>query len=420
MKKYFTLTKSIDWKNIITSVKPEIYSLLDSNNGSFVFAWNNETELIQVKFDSYKLKLFESKNKTKYIFGYVGYDAKNSYYKFNKSNKSNKGNYNNLPESILFIPEHTIINKNGHYLYYGLEENVNTLLKFENLNSHIHKKTKVLPQIYCATEKVKYLKNVNSIKKLIQNGDIYELNYCINFHNSNCELDIINTFLNLKEKTKAPFSGIFKYHESHIVSASPERFFNKHGNNLMSQPIKGTAARGNNAAKDELIKSNLKNDTKELAENIMIVDLVRNDFSRFSNKNSVKVTELCELYSFKNVHQLISTVESKIDHKVTFQDILNNTFPMGSMTGAPKLNAIQFIDKYEDFSRNCYSGSLGFISPSNNMDFNVVIRSIIYNSNSKKISIGVGGAITNKSVPLKEYIECILKLNSIRDSIRIH
>jgi para-aminobenzoate synthetase component 1 len=187
----------------------------------------------------------------------------------------------------------------------------------------------------------------------------------------------------------------------------------KTGTRLLSQPIKGTAPRGENAPLDEALKEQLKNDPKERSENIMIVDLVRNDLSRIAKKGSVEVTELCGIHTFETVHQMISTIECEVDEQVQFSAILNASFPMGSMTGAPKVEAMKIIDETEDFKRGLYSGSIGYISPSGDFDFNVVIRSLIYNREKKYLSCAVGGAITILSDPEKEFEECQTKIEKI-------
>jgi para-aminobenzoate synthetase component 1 len=169
--------------------------------------------------------------------------------------------------------------------------------------------------------------------------------------------------------------------------------------------------------KDEALKKELKNNPKEIAENVMIVDLVRNDLSRFPRIKSVKTIELCKLYSFDTVHQLISTIKAELKHNVSLYKVTKNLFPMGSMTGAPKISACQIIDEVENFKRGIYSGTVGFISPNNNHDFNVVIRSILFNSNNKTVSVSVGGAITIQSIPEAEFDECLLKLKAINQSI---
>ncbi len=201
------------------------------------------------------------------------------------------------------------------------------------------------------------------------------------------------------------------------MSASPERFYRKNKTTIISQPIKGTAPRGKNKLEDDKIISALKNNQKEIAENVMIVDLVRNDLSKFKNVKSVNTPELCKVYSFNTVHQLISTVEAKLTDDVMVNEVVENLFPMGSMTGAPKVSACQIIDEVENFKRGIYSGTVGYISPNKNHDFNVVIRSVLYNSNNKTVSVSVGGAITIQSKAEAEYDECLLKLKAISQSI---
>ena len=202
---------------------------------------------------------------------------------------------------------------------------------------------------------------------------------------------------------------MFKFNELSLVSSSPERYLKKKHNRLISQPIKGTERRDKDSKVDKNLMINLGLNKKERSENIMIVDLVRNDMSRFSKPGSVVVKELCEVYPFKQVHQMISTIESEIDQNLNFGKIISSTFPMGSMTGAPKIKAMKIIDDFEVTKRGLYSGAVGFIDPEKNFDFNVVIRSLIYNSKLDYLSFHVGSAITAKSTPIDEYNECCLK-----------
>ncbi len=152
---------------------------------------------------------------------------------------------------------------------------------------------------------------------------------------------------------------------------------------------------------------------KEIAENIMIVDLVRNDLSTVAAKGTVKVDELCKVYSFKQVHQLISTISCSVKN-VHPVDIIKKTFPMGSMTGAPKIAAMKIIEDLEETKRSLYSGAVGYITPNNNFDFNVIIRSILYNEDKQYVSYSVGGAITSKSTAEEEYDECLLKAKAMK------
>ena len=178
---------------------------------------------------------------------------------------------------------------------------------------------------------------------------------------------------------------------------------------VISQPIKGTRKRVSSFEEDEVLKKELLHCPKERSENVMIVDLVRNDLSKTAQKSSVKVEELFGIYSFKQVHQMISTITSKLKVEIDPIDVIKTTFPMGSMTGAPKLSAMRLIEKYEFRNRGVYSGSLGYIKPNGDFDFNVIIRSMVYNSTTKYLSYSVGSAITAQANAEEEYQECLLK-----------
>ena len=199
------------------------------------------------------------------------------------------------------------------------------------------------------------------------------------------------------------------------MSASPERYLKKVGNQLISQPIKGTARRFADAVLDAQAKEQLSTDPKERSENIMIVDLVRNDLSRTAAKGSVQVEELCAIYSFEQVHQMISTITSEMLPEYKAVDALQTTFPMGSMTGAPKISAMQIIEQLEETKRGLYSGAVGYFTPEGDFDFNVVIRSILYNEQNQYVSFSVGSAITALSVPENEYEECLVKAKAMRE-----
>ena len=213
-------------------------------------------------------------------------------------------------------------------------------------------------------------------------------------------------------------SVFFKYNSLYVISSSPERFIKRNNNKITTEPIKGTIRKNRIRHEDLKNISYLKNNSKELSENHMIVDLVRNDLSKIACKGSVKVKELASLYSFKNVHQLISTVEAEIKESTKISEILKSSFPMGSMTGAPKIKSMELIDEFEKTQRGIYSGSIGYISPSKNFDFNVVIRSIIYDSDNNTLNINVGSAITFASDPENEYEECKLKAEAMINSLK--
>ena len=249
------------------------------------------------------------------------------------------------------------------------------------------------------------------------------MNFCQEFYGENVSLNPIHLFLKLNEIAKAPFSTFYKFKDRYLLCASPERFIKKEGQQLISQPIKGTSKTANTPegineggiddVSDELLKTALQNDPKNRSENVMIVDLVRNDLGKSCVAGSVKVTELFGIYSFPTVHQMISTIEGTLRPDVHFIDALKNAFPMGSMTGAPKVRAMQLIEQYEITQRGLYSGAVGYITPEGNFDFNVVIRSILYNSKSRYLSFQVGGAIVADSVAGDEYEECLVKAQGV-------
>ena len=261
--------------------------------------------------------------------------------------------------------------------------------------------------------KQQYITDVNRIKKHIQRGDIYEMNYCQEFFAENSKLNTLETFKRLNTISKAPFSCYYKVGDNYLLSASPERYIQKMGSKILSQPIKGTRKRGIDLAEDERLKKELYEDQKERSENVMIVDLVRNDLSKVAKKNSVTVEELFGIYTFDQVHQMISTISCEVAPQTSLKEIFEATFPMGSMTGAPKISAMKLIEKFEETKRGLYSGAVGYISPTGDFDFNVVIRSIQYNALNKYLSFMVGGAITIGSDAELEYQECLVKAKAI-------
>ncbi|NLF41175.1 MAG: anthranilate synthase component I family protein, partial [Bacteroidales bacterium] len=251
------------------------------------------------------------------------------------------------------------------------------------------------------------------VKDHIQKGDIYEMNFCMEFFAENCFIDPFESYLRLNDISPAPFSAFYRLPEHYLLCSSPERFIQKNGDTIISQPIKGTARRGTSPEKDEEIKTELFNNLKERSENVMIVDLVRNDLSHTAVKDSVKIDELFGIYSFAQVHQMVSTITSKIKSGIHFSDVIRHAFPMGSMTGAPKIRAMQIIEEYEITKRGLYSGSVGYISPEGDFDFNVVIRSIQYNQSLQSLSFMTGSAITSLANAGDEYQECLLKAKAM-------
>ena len=360
-----------------------------------------------------------NKQNNDWQFGYLTYDLKNELENLESKNTDNL----NFSKLHFFIPEIVITckNENVSFNYFSnqySEDEINEYIA-SILEIELHDLKEENTSVYLAqrfSEK-EYIETVNKLKKHIQLGDIYEINFCQEFF-SNSKINPIKTYLRLKEISPAPFSCFYKIDNKYLLSASPERFLKKEKNKIISQPIKGTIRRSANKKEDDRLKEKLYNDPKERAENIMIVDLVRNDLSKTANKGSVKVEELYGIYSFTQVHQMISTVSSVISNNTDIIDVIKNAFPMGSMTGAPKIRAMKLIEKYERTKRGLYSGAVGYISPEKNFDFNVVIRSILYNDDKNYVSFTVGGAITNLAIAESEYDECMVKAKAMIDVLK--
>lgn len=392
------------WKNVC---------FLNSNDGTGLLAFGIQNEFILEKGQSVdQLQHYIQANSGSYLFGSLSYDLKNEFEKLTSSHADELA----YPLAHFWAPKFVIHleKEKFEYLQGDQDEESFTFLDYfmeEEIDHNFHS----FPYRFQArTSKERYISQVEKLKAHIQRGDIYEVNYCQEYFAENVELDFpMDTYFKLNRITRAPFSTFLQTENHVIFCGSPERYLKKTGKRLLSQPIKGTAPRGMDAQADEALKQQLQNDPKERAENIMIVDLVRNDLSRIAKKGSVQVSELCGIHTFETVHQMISTVECEVEQDLPFMDILKASFPMGSMTGAPKVEAMKIIDETEDFNRGIYSGSVGYISPNGDFDFNVVIRSMIYNREKKYLSCAVGGAITILSDPEKEYEECQTKIQKI-------
>ena len=270
-----------------------------------------------------------------------------------------------------------------------------------------------LEMFQSSVSKQAYIDNVNQLKKHLRAGDIYEITYCIAFSLTDITLDPIALYTKLNSLSPMPFSALYKNDSQYVICASPERFLGKRAQQIFSQPIKGTRKRNEDPVLDEQEKLILQNDPKEIAENVMIVDLVRNDLTKSAKLGTIKVSELFGIHTFANLHQMISTVEAELKADCSIFECIQNAFPMGSMTGAPKLRAMEIIEEVENTKRGLYSGSIGYIDTIGDFDFNVIIRSIIYDKNAKTLSFQVGSAITLDADPEKEYDECLLKAESI-------
>jgi len=261
-----------------------------------------------------------------------------------------------------------------------------------------------------------YRNSIEAIRRHITGGDVYELNYCMEWQSRDAHISPVATWKAMNERTRAPFSVYLRMNHHYVLCASPERFLRKQGTQLISQPIKGTAPRHRDVGVDRQNARGLESSRKEMAENLMIVDLVRNDLSRSCAAGTVLVPELCKVFALQTVHQMCSTVTGKLLPQTHPLDALLNAFPMGSMTGAPKISAMQLIDRLEPFKRGIFSGSIGYFTPYGDFDFNVVIRSLLYRSDIKLAVVRAGSAITYDSTAEQEWVECHLKAQAILDA----
>lgn len=362
-----------------------------------------------------KLKEYQ-KLTNDWILGYLTYDLKNDV----EDLSSNNGDHLYFHELFFFQPKKIIriIGDKVEFIYLNLisdemDNDYNMIMDGENLRagSTTYDPIKIKMRIFKDT----YFKRIYELLEHIHRGDVYEANYCQEFYAENTKIDVLRTYQKLNTISRAPFAAFLKLNDTYMLSASPERYLKKIGNKVISQPIKGTAKRSANTSEDKDLKLMLAKDPKERSENIMIVDLVRNDLSKSALKGTVKVEELCKVYSFEQVHQMISTVTAIVEENKNPVEIIRESFPMGSMTGAPKVSAMKIIEELESFKRGLYSGAIGYITPEGDFDFNVVIRSILYNSSENYVSFSVGGAITSNSNPQMEYEECLLKAKAMRE-----
>jgi len=368
-----------------------------------------------------KLKLFQSKIND-YIFGYFGYDLKNDLENLN-SNNFDGLEFSDLyffqPKRLFFFSGNSLEICYLRQYSNEIESDLDKILKTKNSSKDLNTISEIDEiKISKRISKDHYYKKLNNILDHIHRGDIYEVNFCQEFYSYNIIIDPLSVYQKLNKISSPPFAAFLKTDDQFLLSASPERFVRRQGNQIISQPIKGTARRHIDPIEDRKIADILEKDSKERAENIMIVDLVRNDLSKTAIKGSVHVEELCEIHTFKQVHQLVSTVISRVEKDTNSIDIIKSLFPMGSMTGAPKISAMEIIEEEEETKRGLYSGAVGYFTPDNDFDFNVVIRSVLYNKTKKYVSFSVGGAITSKSSPESEYQECLLKARAMIDALQ--
>lgn len=407
--------KALNWANQF-----DVCCFLDSNQYKdnysefdFLLAADFQFELKSSSGDSFeKLKTFYETHK-QWAFGFFSYDLKNQIEDLSSNHLDNL----KFPDLYFFVPKHLIAYKNG--IAEVLIGDNCLLTEIDNFKQSQKKDERKL-DLKARLSEAQYVEKIDLLKEHISRGDVYEINFCQEFFAEHAEINPLDIFESLNRLSPTPFAGFFKVDQHYILSATPERFLCRRADKLISQPIKGTAKRSINPQQDNAIKSALRNDIKEQTENVMIVDLVRHDLTKSAVKGTVKVEELFGIYTFPQVHQMISTISCLLNPDVHFIDAIKNAFPMGSMTGAPKVKAMQLIERYEETKRGVFSGSFGCINPNGDFDFNVIIRSILYNAESKYLSFQVGGAITYQSNAKLEYEECMLKASAILSVLDTH
>jgi len=403
--------KALQWASTFDAV-----CYLDSNvfkdpHSKFdaLIAVGAKAELTANSGNAFKqLELFRQQNPG-WMTGFFGYDLKNEVENLSSSNPDRL----HFPDLYFFVPLHIILIKLDKIEVIS----DNSLAVFDKIQKHSILPQKQISGVQLQTRfsKEEYITAAEKIKAHIARGDIYVTNFCQEFFADDASIDPVSAFLQLNQISPNPFASFFKWKDNYILCASPERFLAKRGTQLISQPIKGTAKRGNTETEDQAIKQELRSQTKELQENVMIVDLVRNDLTKSAKQGTVKTEELFSIHSFNQLHQMVSTVVCELRDDVSPIQAIKNTFPMGSMTGAPKISAMQLMEQYERSKRGVYSGAIGYFSPDDDFDFNVVIRSLLYNATEKHLSFHAGSAITYHADPEKEYEECLLKAKAIRE-----
>lgn len=344
-----------------------------------------------------------------WLFGHLGYNAGRKAYAGEKIPEINFG------DGFFFEPE-ILIKISAAQIFISCTEEEDAQKIFSEINNFTAPQNSMQHSfnVKPVINKQEYIAAIENLQKHIQRGDCYEINFCQQFTAEKAVIDPVKIYRRLSSLSPAPFGALYKLNNKYCLCASPERFLKKTGSTLISQPIKGTSGRDHlNKKNDEASKQWLLQSAKEKSENVMIVDLVRNDLSIVAEKGSLFVKELFGLYSFPQVHQMISTIQATLAPEKTFADALDACFPMGSMTGAPKKRVMELIEEYEINPRGLFSGSIGYITPEGDFDFNVVIRSIFYDDAKEYLSFSAGSGITFYCEAESEYDECMLKAEAM-------
>ena len=360
------------------------------------------------------------KNLEETVFCHLNYDVKNQLEHLHSNNSDGI----NFPQFCFFVPQVIVGVKDNTASLSFYKEEVGEQFINQCFQSILDQRTTQQPKgnhtVQKRVSKPKYLEDLAALKTHLQRGDIYQANYCQEFYWENVSASSAQLFNEGFAAMKNPFSVYYKADSKAVMSFSPERFLKVENDIITSQPMKGTAPRSNDPIVDAANKTALRESEKERRENVMIVDLVRNDLSHFAVKASVKVPELYRIESYSRVHQMYSTITAELNPQTPIISALLKAFPMGSMTGAPKVRAMQILEELEHSKRGIYSGTIGFIDPNGVSDFNVVIRSLIYNSESGYLSCHAGGGITDLSIPEAEYQECLVKVTPMLELVEKH
>ncbi len=384
----------------------------DNNNVECLAAAGSLTSLqLSVGNALSQLEEFQ-KQQQDWIFGHLAYDLKNEIESVHSSHPDGIG----FPDLCFFVPE-VVLQLTEKLLYIGVKNHRHEII-FHEINNQsldaIHRKTQSI-EIAGRFTREEYLQTVHLLQQHIHAGDCYELNFCQEFYADNVRIDPLQTYQQLSNNSPNPFSAFYKADEKFVLCASPERYLQKKGKKILSQPIKGTRVRNTfNGSLDEKGRYELSESRKDRSENVMVVDLVRNDLAKVCEKGSVVVSELFGIYTFPQVHQMISTITGIARSDAGLAEMLRSTFPMGSMTGAPKKSVMDLIERYERTRRGVFSGAIGYITPEGDFDFNVVIRSLLFNGSTGYLSFQAGSAITFYSVAEEEYEECLVKIAAIK------
>ena len=366
------------------------------------------------------LKDLFAEQKGEWLFGHFAFDLKNETARLHSQNFDGIG----FPDLYFFVPE-MVLQLDGSSVTITCDADASQI--FASISScpkEIVASTEMKVRVQNRIPKNEYTGIIERLRQHILRGDCYEINFCQEFFAEDAIIDPLVVYDRLSKVSPNPFSVLYKLEDKYCCCASPERYLKKTGSRVFSQPIKGTSKRDHaHPDLDEQNRQSLLLSSKEKSENVMVVDLVRNDLSRVCIPGSVKVDELFGLYSFPQVHQMISTVSGELEDGADPVEVIKATFPMGSMTGAPKQRVLELIEKYEQTRRGLFSGAIGYFKPTKNghadFDLNVVIRSILYNAGKKYLSFQTGSAITFYCDAEKEYEECLLKADAIKTILQL-